>query len=81
MSTGRTSPSCLALCVGAVLGPIAGLAMVPFAFVGAACALMCLVLACVHVQGPPIAQLAVASERQPSTEPAVVDESRPRDTT
>jgi hypothetical protein len=39
----------LALCVGAVLGPIAGLALAPFAFVGAACALMSIVLACVSV--------------------------------
>ena len=39
----------LALCVGAVLGPIAGLAVAPFALLGAACALMSLVLACVSV--------------------------------
>ena len=39
----------MALCVGAILGPIAGLMMFPFAFLGAACALMSIVLACVHV--------------------------------
>jgi hypothetical protein len=40
----------MALCVGAVLGPIAGFVIVPFAILGAACALMSLVLACVQVQ-------------------------------
>ena len=39
----------MALCVGAVPGPIAGLAVAPFAFLGAACALMSIVLACVSV--------------------------------
>ena len=39
----------MALCVGAVIGPIAGIVVAPFAFLGAACALMSLVLACVHV--------------------------------
>lgn len=39
----------MALCVGAVVGPIAGLVAAPFAFVGAACALMSIVLACVQV--------------------------------
>lgn len=39
----------MALCLGAVLGPIAGLVAAPFAFIGAACALMSLVLACVEV--------------------------------
>jgi hypothetical protein len=39
----------MALCVGAVLGPIAGLVIVPFAFLGAACALLSIVLACVSV--------------------------------
>jgi hypothetical protein len=49
MTPNRTSP-CMALCVGAVLGPLAGLLLAPLAFVGAACALMSLVLACVQVQ-------------------------------
>jgi hypothetical protein len=40
----------MALCVAAIVGPIAGLVMAPFAFLGAACALMSLVLACVEVQ-------------------------------
>ncbi len=48
MSPNRTS-SCMALCLGAVLGPIAGLIAAPFAFLGAACALMSIVLACVEV--------------------------------
>lgn len=39
----------LALCAGAMFGPIAGLVAVPFAFLGAACALLSLVLACVDV--------------------------------
>jgi len=39
----------MALCFGAILGPIAGLVAAPFAFLGAACALMSIVLACVHV--------------------------------
>ncbi len=39
----------MALCLGAVLGPIAGLIAAPFAFLGAACALMSIVLACVEV--------------------------------
>jgi hypothetical protein len=39
----------MALCLGAVLGPIAGLVAAPFAFLGAACVLMSLVLACVEV--------------------------------
>jgi len=46
MPRGRTP---LALCVGAIVSPIAGLVLAPFAFLGAACALMSLVLACVHV--------------------------------
>lgn len=40
----------MALCVGAILGPIAGLVAPPFAFLGAACALISLVLAPVHVR-------------------------------
>ena len=39
----------MALCVGAVVGPIAGFVLAPLAFLGAACALMSIVLACVHV--------------------------------
>jgi hypothetical protein len=39
----------IALCVGAVLGPIAGLVMAPLAIFGAACALMSLVLASAHL--------------------------------
>ena len=46
---GTRTPSCMALCVGAVLGPIAGLVVAPFAFLGALCALMSIVLACVSV--------------------------------
>ena len=39
----------MALCVGAVIGPIAGLVVAPLSIVGAACALVSLVLASVHV--------------------------------
>jgi hypothetical protein len=39
----------LVLCLGAVLGSVAGLVVAPFALLGAACALASLVLACVHV--------------------------------
>jgi hypothetical protein len=39
----------MALCMGAVLGPIAGLVVAPLAFIGAACALMSLVLASAHL--------------------------------
>jgi hypothetical protein len=46
---GTRTPSCIALCMGAMLGPIAGLVVAPFAFLGAACALMSIVLACVSV--------------------------------
>jgi uncharacterized membrane protein YoaK (UPF0700 family) len=45
----------MALCVGAIVGPLAGLVLAPFAFLGAACALMSIVLACVqvHETSPP----------------------------
>jgi hypothetical protein len=39
----------LALCAGAMFSPIAGFVAVPFVFLGAACALLCLVFACVDI--------------------------------
>ena len=64
--SGARTPSCMALCLGAVLGPIAGLVVAPFAFIGAACALMSLVLACVEVHEssgtkPPAAECGARS--------------------
>lgn len=56
----RTSPSCVALCVGAVLGPIAGLVMAPLSVIGAACALMSIVLASVHVHEDRVARPAAS---------------------
>jgi hypothetical protein len=53
----------MALCVGAVLGPIAGFIALPFAILGAACALMSLVLACVEVQETAATQRSPASHR------------------
>jgi len=39
----------MALCVGAIFAPIAGLVLAPMALLGAACALLSIVLACVQV--------------------------------